>query len=271
MLLLLVGIIISIPASILTYWGFGLFNQSPWYLFLLVVMFITYLVIYINIYWIFLLIIVGPYKNKPRPGKVNKFALANIRFLSGFLVPLQGIHTRKKNFNLIPKEPSLILFNHVSDFDAWALYAKMKGTYAMVGKKALTKIPVVRCLANSIGTLYVDKDPETNFQMVDDAVDYITNKQTSVVIAPEGTRNFTGQIREFKHGGFNIALRSKCPITFICFKNMEAALKKHTFKVAKVDIEVFDVVKPEEYEGMTAGQLAEYCEKKYKDYLGQNE
>ena len=120
-------------------------------------MFITYLVIYINLYWIFLLIVVGPYKNKPRPGKVNKFALANIRFLSGFLVTLQGIKTRKKNFKLIPKEPSLILFNHVSDYDAWALYAKMKGTYAMVGKKALTKIPVVRCLSNSIGTLYVDR------------------------------------------------------------------------------------------------------------------
>ena len=105
--------------------------------------------------------------------------------------------------------------------------------------------------------------------MVDQAVRYITEQQTSVVIAPEGTRNFTGEIRPFKHGGFNIALQSKCPIKLIAFKNMQEATKKKRKTFIKVQVEVFDEIRPEQYENMTAAELAELCEKKYKEFLGQ--
>ena len=146
----------------------------------------------------------------------------------------------------------------------------MGGRYAFVGKKALTGIPMVKAMASSIGTLYVDNgDKDTNNKMIDKAVRYITKQDTSVVIAPEGTRSFDGQLRPFKHGGFHIALQSKCPIYLIGIKNMEKALKKKKYQAAKVDVELFDEIKPEEYEGKSAGELAELCEEKYRVFLGQ--
>ena len=100
----------------------------------------------------------------------------------------------------MPKEASFIIFNHISDYDPWVLYKIMRGRYSFVGKYALRKIPMVRCMASSIGTLYVDDhNPELNRKMVDNAVTYITEKDTSVALAPEGTRNTTGKIMPFKH------------------------------------------------------------------------
>ncbi len=266
---LLIGAIISIVLTIPSYWWFSFNKISPWYSFFLILVCITYFIIYLNIYWAYLLIHIHKYKGKQFVNKVSLYNLSHVRSLSGFLVLLQGLFIKAKGFKGITNEPSLILFNHISDYDAWVLYKLMHGKYALVGKKALLKINVIGSLSSSIGTLYASDVKEENIMMVDQAVNYITKQQTSVVIAPEGTRNFTGEIRPFKHGGFNIAIRSKCPISLVAFKNMQEATKKKRKKFLRIKVEVFDKILPEQYENMTAGELAELCEKKYKEYLGQ--
>ena len=270
-MLIIVGCILSIAASILTYWGFGFFNESLWYLFVLIPMFITYFVLYLNVYWGIILICIAPYKKKEFPGKVNKFHLTTLRLLSSFCLTLRGIIVKKKGFELMPKQASLILFNHISDYDPWVMYKIMRGRYAFVGKRGLRKIPVVRCLASSAGTLYVENNnPELNRQMVEHAIDYIANKDTSVAIAPEGTRNFTGELREFKHGGFHIAINAKCPIVLVGFTNMEKTVTKKNTKLVKVNVELFDIIQYDEYKDKSAGEIANMCRERYLKYLGQD-
>ena len=266
---ILIGAIISALLTIPSYWWFSFNKISPWYSFFLILVCITYFIIYLNIYWAWYLIHIHKYKGKQFVGKVNLFNLSHVRSLAAFLVLLQGMFVKAKGFKGVPEKPSLILFNHISDYDPWVIYKKMRGRYALVGKKALLKINVIGSLSSSIGTLYASDVKEENMMMVDQAVKYITEQETSVVIAPEGTRNFTGEIRPFKHGGFNIALRSKCPIVLIGFSNMQEATKKKRKKFLKIKVEVFDTIQPEVYENMTAGELAELCEKKYKEFLGQ--
>lgn len=266
---LVIGAILSAILTIPSYWWFSFDKISPWYSFFLILICFTYYIIYLNIYWAWLIIHVHKYKGKQYVGKVSLFNLSHVRSLAGFLVSLQGLIIKRKGFKNIPKEPSLILFNHISDYDPWVLYKLLRGRYALVGKTALLKIKVIGDLASSIGTLYVGKDRDENDKMIDQAVKYITEGNTSVVIAPEGTRNFTGEIKPFKHGGFHIATRSKCPIVLVGFQNMQDALKEKRKKILRIKVEVFDIIKPEEYENMSAAEVAELCEKKYKTYLGQ--
>jgi len=269
-MLIFVGLILSIGASLWTYFGTSLSHASPWYLFLLIPFVITYFVLYLNVYWLIVLISVLPYRNKDFPGKVNMWCLFHIRLTASFCLSLRGILVKRKGFDKMPKGASLIIFNHISDYDPWILYKVMSGRYAFVGKYALRNIPMVRCLASSIGTLYVgNNNPELNHKMVDMAVDYISNKETSVAIAPEGTRNTTGRLMPFKHGGFNIATRSKCNLVLVGFTGMEKTLTKSSASLVKVNVEVFDVIKPEEYDGKTAGEVAVMCEERYKKYLGE--
>ena len=267
-MLILIGAILSLGGTLGTWFGFGFHTKSPWYLFLLLAFFITYFVVYLNIYWLIYLITIRKFKKIESAEKVNLFYLLNVRWTEEFILTINGIFVKKKGFKNRKKEAGLYLFNHISDYDPWAIYKIMGGRYAFVGKKALRNIPMVRCISSSIGTLYVDTgDKELNNLMVDNAVDYISNKETSVVIAPEGTRNFSGGILPFKHGGFHIAKRCKCPIFLLGINGMSAANKKAKLKIAKVQIECFGTIRPEEYEGLSAGEIALMCENKYKEYF----
>ena len=255
--------------SVLTYYLLGLFSQSLWYLFLLAALIVGYGLLVFGLYWLILILAAHPYKNKETK-KVNMFFLFNIRLLASLVLFTNMVFVRRKNFKSIPKEPKLILFNHVSNYDFMTLYRTMWGRYAFIGKKELMKSKVTGSLTSACGTLFVDRsNPESGRIMVDNAVDYITNKKTSVCIAPEGTRSHNGLIAPFKHGGFHIALRSKCPITLICLKDMEKASQRKHMRPVKVTLVVLETIRPEEYEGMTAGELAELCENKYKKFLNQ--
>lgn len=268
-MLLLIFSLLSIGLSFLTYYLAGFFNQSSWFLFLLLAFFVGYLAVIVTIYWFGLAIISLPYKGK-EPKKVNRFFLFNVKLLASFVLFINMIFVKKKNFKMIPKEPGLILFNHISNFDFMAIYKTMKGRYAFIGKKELMKAPMTGQLTSAIGTLFVDrKNPESGRIMVDNAVEYITEKNASIVIAPEGTRSHTGIIAPFKHGGFHIALRSKCPITLLVLKNIEKTGQRKFIKPVKVEVVILEVIKPEFYENMSAGELALYCENKYKEFLHQ--
>lgn len=269
-MLIIVGLILSIGASLLTYFFTPLSQMSPWYLLLIIPFIISYFVLYLNLYWFIVLMSILPYRDVEFPGKVNKWCLWHVRLTASFCLTLRGIFVRKKGFKQMPKEPCFIIFNHVCDYDPWVLYKIMGGRYSFVGKHALRNIPMVRCMTSSIGTLYVESNnPERNHKMVDDAVAYITKKETSVVLAPEGTRNTSGVLMPFKHGGFNIPVRSKCPIVLVGFKDMNKTIHKSSLKAVKIHVELFDVIEPKEYEGMTAGETAALCEERYKKYLGE--
>ena len=269
-MLIIVGLVLSVAASLLTYWGAGFFSYSPWFLFLLIAFVITYFIIYLNVYWAIVLISIRPYRDIDFTGKVNMWCLFHVRLTASFCLTLRGIFVSKKGFNKMPKEPCFIVFNHISDYDPWVIFKILRGRYAFVGKYALRNIPMVRSMTSSVGTLYVDDDkPEMNRQMVANAIAYITEKETSVALAPEGTRNTTGKLMPFKHGGFNIPVRSKCPIVLIGFRDMDKTIRKSHGLLVKIHVELFDVIRPGEYEGLSAGQTAVLCEERYKKYLGE--
>lgn len=269
-MLIVIGLILSIGASIGTYYGFGFFDRSLWYLFLLIPFVITYFIIFLNIYWGIVLLGIRKYRDIEYPGKVNRYHLFNVRMVSSFVLTINGILAKKKEIKKWPKKPGLYIFNHVSDYDPWAIYKVMNGRYAFVGKKALRNIVMVRSLASSIGTLYVENgNKELNQLMNDHAVDYILHKDTSVVIAPEGTRSFTGEIHPFKIGAFLIAKQCKCPIYFLGISGMERAVKKSKARLVKTYIELFEALNPEDYESLSAAELALLCEKKYREHFKQ--
>ena len=50
---------------------------------------------------------------------------------------------------------------------------------------------------------------------------------------------------------------------------MNDALRKKKRFMFKIHVELFEVIDPKEYEGMSAGEVASLCEEKYKKYLGE--
>ena len=269
-MLLIIFSLIAIGASLGTYFGCNFHHMSLWFLLLLIPFFIGYFGIALNIYWGFILLRTIKYRKVYVPIGVDKVNLYCIRLLTSFVMFFMGLRVKANGFEKPQKEAGLYLFNHIAYYDAWCIYKVMKGTYTFVGKKGLRNTPIIGNLAASLGALYVEKgDAENNKMMMDVASKFISEKGISVAVAPEGTRDMTGQVLPFKHGCFHIAINSKCPIYLIGIRGMEKMLKKHRVLPVTVELELFDKIKYEEYKDLTAGAIAEMCEKKYRDYLGQ--
>lgn len=268
----LIDSIISIILSVITI-AFCLGNYSPWWWLSLPVLFLTYFTLVLSIFWIYCMICAHKYRHHDFSGPVSKLQITNIRLIASFLMFLSLVTCKCNNKKLIPTDrPFLATFNHISDYDAWAIYKCISGRYAFVGKKILKQIKAISSLTVAGGTLLVDRnDPNSGHKMVDDAVNYITKQNTSVMIAPEGTRDMTGKLLPFKHGGFHIALRSKCPIVLIGLKGFEKLKHRHFLQIGHTSITIFGVIEPNEYENMTAGELADFVRNKYLAFLGQKD
>lgn len=67
----------------------------------------------------------------------------------------------------------------------------------------------------------------------------------SILIFPEGTRSESGQLRSFKPGAFDLALRSKRPILPIVLNGSAQALHKGGFRLMgkhQISIQVLDEI-----------------------------
>lgn len=263
--------VISLMLSIGIIYFSGLSNLSVYNWFLLLAFVPVGIFLLICIYWSTIVIMTLKYKKVDFTGRMNCFYTYNAGVVGSYLLFAKLAVVHKVGFSRLRKDvPQMIVFNHSSDFDSWVLYKILKGRFVFVAKASIKKLPVLGNLSTAMGTLFVDRDDaESGMIMVDRAVDYITKQNTSIVIAPEGTRNITGKLLPFKHGGFHIALRARCPIVLIGLKNTEKLYHNKPFRITHIEARVINVIRPEDYETMHAGELSDLVRDQYLAYLGQ--
>ncbi|MCR5505866.1 MAG: 1-acyl-sn-glycerol-3-phosphate acyltransferase [Bacilli bacterium] len=262
--------ILSIIIGFIIIYFSGLAAMSPWFYLLIPVIGVLGSGIIISIVWGGLLLFASKYKNVECRGKGSKFHQTWAYFLAKMLLLSSWRKMKKKGFQRIPKkEPCLYLFNHTSFLDCWMLLASIHPhVFSIVSLEAMKHVPFVGNLATALGCIYINKDkPETSLKMIDTAVDYIQNQNTSVAIAPEGKINREGKIIEFKNGPFTIAKRSNCPIVLLGFEGIsEIENRKSFFKPVHLKSRVLTIIYPDNYADMSVKQLAKHCQTIYEDF-----
>ena len=122
---------------------------------------------------------------------------------AGVTVRLEGLE------NLRPDQPHLVVSNHASWYDVWALGAWIPQRYLFVAKKELSKIPLFGQAWMAAGHISIDrKDTQSAIRSLREAGDKIRNENATVVIFPEGTRSPTGELLPFKKGAFMLAIQT---------------------------------------------------------------
>jgi 1-acyl-sn-glycerol-3-phosphate acyltransferase len=102
--------------------------------------------------------------------------------------------------------------NHQSVFDIAAIIHTLPVSWRFVAKRELTWIPVFGWALALSGHVIINRSArEQAVQSMRDAAQRIRGG-TKVIVFPEGTRSTTGQMREFKSGGFHLALAAQVPI-----------------------------------------------------------
>ena len=145
--------------------------------------------------------------------------------------------------NLPVKGKTIIYSNHTSLLDPIILGCVLPRKIHFMAKEELFKIPLISLLVRNLGAFPV-KRGTADISAVKNALKVLKNGKVFGIF-PEGTRNKTGNIREFSHGIASIAIKSKAPVIPIIIKNGYSLFKR-------IDITIGTSVDLEKYYGERA-------------------
>lgn len=140
--------------------------------------------------------------------------------------------------NVTVSEPQVFMSNHQSLFDIVALVATLPVAFRFIAKKELTWIPLFGWALVLHGHVIVDRGNHRKaFASLKRAVERIQSG-TNVIIFPEGTRSQTGTLKQFKSGGFHLALDSGVKIVPVSISGSQRITPKNSLRIESGVIEV---------------------------------
>lgn len=171
------------------------------------------------------------------------WSLLNI-FLAGTLVKIRGKEKINKGSNYI------VMSNHQSLFDVWALIGKLPLQIRWIVKKEIRKVPFFGYALEKMGHIYIDRHDRKNAYMGLEAAAQKIEKGTSIIIFPEGTRSKNGRLQRFRLGGATLAMRSGIHILPVTVNGGRFSLPKGTLALmpGKMEIIVGDPIDPRAFD-----------------------
>ena len=161
---------------------------------------------------------------------------------------------------LDPKKSYVIAANHQSIYDIFVVYGWLPMIFKWVMKAELRKIPLVGKACESAGHIFIDrKNPMAAKKSLDKAEAQLRNG-VSVVVFPEGTRTYTGQMGKFKKGAFRMATDLHLPIVPVTLRGCFERLPRNGFIITPGTIEMI-VHEPVEVEGYEHEKQPELMQK----------
>jgi 1-acyl-sn-glycerol-3-phosphate acyltransferase len=198
-----------------------------------------------------LIIMVSPFDRKRNlVHYIGKFwALLNV-YLSGTRLAIRG---KEK----IGKGPYIVMSNHQSLFDVWALIGMLPLQLRWIIKSEIRKMPIFGYALDRMGHIYVDRRRRKDTgRGVEEALLKI-GQRASVVVFPEGTRSKDGHLQEFRTGGSVMAIRSGVPILPVTVNGGRFVLPRDTLALmpGKIEVVVGDPIDPHRFDENTKNEL----------------
>ena len=135
--------------------------------------------------------------------------------------------------------PQVLVSNHTSFYDVFALAAILPAPYAFVAKKELERIPFFGTAWKAAGHISIDRtDRASAVQSLRRAGQSIREQRSTVIIFPEGTRSLTGDLLPFKKGAFNLAAEADVPVVPVIVTGSARIQRPGSLKVHPGPIEV---------------------------------
>ena len=204
--------------------------------------------------------------------KDSKFFRFVIHQVIGLLVVLLGIKIDTKGFEKMPKDKRVFLVsNHLNDIDPPVLlHFFKKYELAFISKRENDKKFLIGPFLRAILCQPINRENDREaLKTILHCIDLLKRDEVSIAVFPEGYTSMDGLLHPFRPGVFKIAMKTKTPVVVCTLRDTQTvfpnALK---LKPSRICVSLLGVIRPEEYEGMTAVQLSDMVHKMMADDLG---
>ena len=133
--------------------------------------------------------------------------------------------------NIDRKQSYIVVANHRSLYDIFAIYGWFPLDFRWVMKMELRRVPVMGYMAEKIGHICIDRsNPRAAIDTINAAKNRIADG-TSVFFFPEGTRSETNEMLPFKKGAFRLAIDMELPVLPLTIIGTDYILPTNTIRL----------------------------------------
>jgi 1-acyl-sn-glycerol-3-phosphate acyltransferase len=192
--------------------------------------------------------------------------------LGARLIMISGLQHFTVKGKVPPKKdgPYLFMFNHESMFDVLMLGGAIPYYINAIGWEGIFKIPLFGYMAKRYGAYAIthdniDKAKET----LKAAEKILLVDKNSMLLSPEGQRTITGEMGEFKKGGFHFAKATNATIVPIGLIGAYRANKRTSWTINPGRlITVFgDPITSDEYANLSVEELRDLTKDKISNLI----
>ena len=173
--------------------------------------------------------------------RTGDLVLVLARWWSRGVLASAGVRLRvRSHATFDPKRSYVVMPNHLSTVDIWAIFLAVPVPLRFIAKKQLGQIPLFGWAMRAGRFLFIDRQNAASARRtIDQAADRIREGR-SVVIFPEGTRSRDGQLGPFKKGGFHLAINSGADVVPVAIRGTREVMPRGSFLIyaGTVDIEI---------------------------------
>ena len=187
------------------------------------------------------------------------------------LLSLFGVKLTVNGMDKVPNDTNFILFqNHLSNVDPiFTDYVFRKYPMVFVAKESLFKIPWFGKIIRHVGYVKLTrKAGMEDSKELNRGLRWVRADECSLAVYPEGTRNKNypdPKMLELRTGTIDFAMSTGRPIVISTIHGTDRINDKLLLKVHKVQIDVLEVIKPEDYANLTVQELTEKVSNKMLD------
>jgi 1-acyl-sn-glycerol-3-phosphate acyltransferase len=197
---------------------------------------------YSAILFVILMLILGLFVLVPLviSKKGDKISFFFIRLWAGIWANLSGIRFEIHGKEHIDRsKPYIYIFNHRSFIDAPMIPLVIPQEVRAIGKKELSKIPVFSQVIGRLAVWVDRSNAESRKISLEKLVSFL-NQGSSVVVAPEGTRNNTPEtLLPFQKGAFRLSIETGIPILPMAVIGADQIMKRGTILLSPGKVRVY--------------------------------
>ena len=205
--------------------------------------------------------------------KDNAFYRAVIYMIADAAHTVLRVRVHSQGLEKIPTDGRVLLVcNHLNNADPVIIYHQVKKyqKLAFIAKREVGKMFVVGKVMHKLLCQRINRENDREaLKTILKCIQIIKENKASIAVFPEGGIKGGNVLHPFRHGVFKIAQRTNVPVVVCTLWGTQDVFHNGLrLKPTDVDFHVLGVIRPEEYQGLTAVELGKIAYNMMAEDLG---